>query len=1195
MYLSQVDLVGFKSFAHKTSIKFDDGITAIVGPNGCGKTNIVDAIRWVLGEQKSSVLRSERMDSVIFGGTTNRRRLGFAEVSLVIENTKNILPIDYSQVMISRRLYRSGDSEYLLNKQVCRLKDISNLLMDSGMGADAYSVIELSMIEMLLKDSDDFRKRLFEEAAGITKYKSRRQETLRKLDATRQDLIRVKDIINEVERNVNALKSQVNRANRYEKLKNELMTVEKLFYFYKLDDLHKRKKPIEMEVAALKNSYANLSGKVAKDKAAFEKAQNEIIEKQELLAQAQDKLNKFSEHVRATDSSIATLRERSAALGETQKRLEIEIASLKEDAEETTARIKDSRKQHVSIEHELESARKKLNEFRDKRNIFLEEYKRKKSILLDKNQKAFDVLKNLEEKKRTKDTLMHESKEREKRLESLHESHNKSTGKLKLLQKTELEISNQKGKLENKIVEEKKNIEELRKSRDKLIEEIRNHELQINELKVSLETNKTKYQFLDNLVEEYGGLPNGVSKILQAKDKVAGILGTIADLITVPDQYRNAVEAILGEQAHYIVVDSVKNVEKALSYLRSLNSGRATFVALDKINADIDVPIHRNENRKDDSDILLVDEIKSDKSLIPLLNVLLGDVVYVEGDMFDTKIRRTYPCRLVNNSGEIVSTDYLYSGGRSKDSDTNIIGRKDRMAEIDGIIQDSLSELEKKVSALQLIKEENGKIISKLSENEYMFENKSKELESLHRRFDIVMYEKNKLEEELEKMISETKQLELFKTDTTQMSKIDAEISRLESKRESLEDERDKVQNEEAALETDRENVENNFSEYNAQNARIKESLLGRTKESERLDLLLSNTHADKNKREESLQEAQKLIVTTNHKIDELKEKLENLFNDQRQCEEDVLANREELNTFQEETRSEFDSFMTIQNEIESVKDTIQGKKENMLEIHNEISFLNERMEEKGIEIDSLEAGIEKYDLDEIIHKKQNLLQRVELFGPVNLEALDEYDKEKERIQFLISQSEDLAEAEKTLIETIEKINNTAKERFEQTFQLVRTNFKSIFTSFFGDGEADMQIVETDDPLNSKIDVFAQPSGKKIQSIALLSGGEKSLTALAILLAIYKVKPSPFCILDEVDAPLDDANVARFTTMLKDFSKDTQFIIVTHNKKSMEAANNLYGVTMEETGISKLISVRINHEEVETDEYNEQTEIANPI
>ncbi len=1180
MYLSQVDLVGFKSFAHKTSIKFDDGITAIVGPNGCGKTNIVDAIRWVLGEQKSSVLRSERMDSVIFCGTANRRGLGFAEVSLVIENTKNILPIDYSQIMISRRLYRSGDSEYLLNKQVCRLKDISNLLMDSGMGADAYSVIELSMIEMLLKDSDDFRKRLFEEASGITKYKSRRQETLRKLGATRQDLIRVKDIINEVERNVNALKLKMNRAHRYEKLKNELMSVEKLFYFYKLDDLHKRKKPIESEIDALKNTHSNLSGKVAKDKAAFEKAQNEIIEKQKLLAQAQDKLNKFSEHVRATDSSIATLSERSAALGETQKRLELEIVSLKDNTEETISRIEDSRRQYVSIEHELEGAGKKLNEFRDKRNVFLEEYKLKKSIFLEKNQKAFDVLKNLEEKKRAKDTLMHESKECEKRLESLHESHKESTGKLKLLQKTDLDISSLKSQLENKIAKEKKNKEELRSISDKLIEDMRNYELQINELKVSLETNKAKYQFLNSLVEEYGGLPSGVSKILQVKDEVAGVLGTLADLISVPDQYRNAVEAILGEQAHYVVVDSVKNVENALSYLRSLNSGRATFVALDKINANLNAPIHKNENRKDESGILLVDEIKTDKSLIPLLNVLLGDVVYVEGDMLDAKIRRTYPCRFVNNSGEIVSTEYLYSGGRSKDSDTSIIGRKDRMTEIDRIIKNCLSELEKKVSALQLIREENEKIVSKLSEKDRMVENKSKELELLHRRFDIVIYEKNQLEEELEKLIFETKQLELFKTDTTQINEIGTEISRLESERESLEDERDKIQYEEAALETERENVENNFSDYNAQTARIKESLLSRTKESERLDLLLGDIHADKIKREESLQEARNLIVATNQKIDELKETLENLFNDQRQCEENVLANREELNTFQEETKSEFDSFMTIQNDVESVKDTIQGKKEDLLEIHNELSFLNERMEEKGIEIDSLKAGTEEYDLDEIIQKKQNLIQRTEVFGPVNLEALDEYDKEKERMQFLISQSEDLAEAEKTLIETIEKINNTAKERFEQTFQLVRINFKSIFTSFFGDGEADMQIVETDDPLHSKIDVFAQPSGKKIQSIALLSGGEKSLTALAILLAIYKVKPSPFCILDEVDAPLDDANVTRFTTMLKEFSKDTQFIVVTHNKKSMEVANNLYGVTMEETGISKLISVRINHEEV---------------
>ena len=1195
MYLSQVDLVGFKSFAHKTSIKFDDGITAIVGPNGCGKTNIVDAIRWVLGEQKSSVLRSERMENVIFGGTMNRRRLGYAEVALVIENTKNILPIEYSQIMISRRLYRSGESEYLLNKQVCRLKEISNLLMDSGMGADAYSIIELSMIEQLLNDSDDFRNRLFEEAAGITRYKTRRQETLRKLDATRQDLIRVKDIINEIERNVGSLKSQVNRAKKYEKLKEEVVSVEKLYYVCKRRDLSNRKKPMETELSSLSNSLSGLSGKFSKGKASFEKAQNKIIEKQDLLAKAQDDLNQYSDRVRAVDNTIATLKERLAAMSETERRLEEELAGLSEKLNDTNSKRVLAEKVYETGKNDLKSADDMLKNFENDRNKFLVGYKRKKELFLEKSQKIFDIVKNLEETKRKKDALNRESHEKNTRLSELRTIKSKSLDRFGKLSGSVQEHLDNQGNLEKKLKDLKKEKAFLIQSQETITKEILNYVQKENELKVSYEANNARVQFLTNLIEEHGDLPGGVTSILKAKEKLKGIFGTIADHISVPEPYRYAVESVLGEQAHYVVVDTLDNITCAIDFLRSSRGGRATFIALDSIKNEPEISVPKSAGKEFKPGINIIDKINMDNKIKPVIKVLLGDVVFVDDEVLSkyTLDSRSYHQRFVNASGEIHSAGYLHSGGSAKDSSTGIIGRNERLSELRKLIKKIESQLEVINSALKNGDEKNEVLLDTISKNAQSLESVSGEFESVNRSLDIMHYEKEQIEQELEKLDSEAKQAELFKKDFSSLKELDREIFELQKNQDKLQDESAVFQSEVKALESERDSIEIKYSDYKAQSARFKEALLSSQKDSARLDLFLREIENDIQERKIALQETKEQKKETNKKIEERNETLENLVNEQHNYEEKVLVSREELHAFQEEKRSEFDGFMTVENEIAGLRDRIQNQKTDLLEIQNKLDFLDERMREKGIDIKTIVYENGDYDQDELDQKKQRLIQKLEAIGPVNLEALEEYNREKERVQFLINQSHDLEDSEKTLIETINKINHTAHERFVQTFQLVKDNFKSVFGSFFGEGEADLQIVETDDPINSKIEVFAQPFGKKVQSIALLSGGEKSLTALAILLAIYKVKPSPFCILDEVDAPLDDANISRFIAMLKKYSFDTQFIVVTHNKKTMEAAHNLYGVTMEESGISKLISVRMNHEDnsTNTDEIDPAAEI----
>ena len=1180
MYLSQVELIGFKSFAHRTKITFDDGVTAIVGPNGCGKTNIIDAIRWVLGEQKTSVLRSDRMENIIFNGTMNRRRLGYAEVSLVIENTKNILPIEYSQVMIARRLYRSGESEYLLNKQPCRLKDISNLLMDSGIGAGAYSVIELSMVEMILSDRDEYRKRLFEEASGITKYKSRRQEALRKLDATRQDLVRVKDIINEVERNVNALKSQVNRANRYEKLKSKLVTIEKQYYYAKRTELLERKKPIEDEINALTNQYNLLSGRAAKRRAIIDKAQSEILAKQEVLANAQEVLNKFSERVRKVDSNHAKLQERLIALKETAGRLTNENSAFKTKIKENDRQFHRVSDDITSYRIELNSAVKDLERIKSERDTFLSEYKHRKSKYLSKSRQIFDVLKKLEGKNRKRDAIIRDNQERKTQLERLKLTQKKSYSRLNELLDNQKSLNANTEGLTTHFDAVKADKESAVKRLEYNNQCINEYENAIHNKKISLESLKTKLQFLTNLVVEHGALPGGVSVILNAKDKLKGVLGTVGEFLSVPKEYRVAVESALGEQAQYIIVDKWRNIQSAVDFLRKAKCGRATFVALDRIPQKAEHSLVKPENLDIKNGSLLMEKITAPDNVQRLLSVLLGDVVLVD----DNEISQiaavdsaVSPYRIVNKNGEIISIGYMFTGGSLPEESTGIVSRKDRITElekeinaIEAEITETMQSLENECAAKKQVQEDSFRIDEKL-------DTISNDLELSKHKLGIANFEIQQIKENIEQIESEAKQLELSGKDNSELDEINNDITLLQKEYDKLQREHEQFQSEEEALEIERQKYEDQFSEYNARVTRRSESIHSLEREKSRLQQLHAEYSDEIEKRKISLRETNEQQKSTEAQLEELHEALEQLFSEQKEYEDKVLTSREELNKIQEEKQEDLNEFLELQKQISTIQEDNQKGRELLVAIQQEMKFLEDILQSKGIVIEETEdSRSEEIDLEEIITNKQRLLRKIDAFGPVNMEALEEYNRERERLNFLKSQTQDLEDAEKTLIETIDKINKTAHERFRQTFQLVRQNFIHIFRSFFGGGEADIKLEEELDPLEAKIEIFAQPFGKRIQSIALLSGGEKALTAIAILFAIYRVKPSPFCILDEVDAPLDDANIARFVNVLQEFAQDTQFIVVTHNKKTMEAARNLYGVTMQESGISKIISVKIN-------------------
>lgn len=1178
MYLSRIELIGFKSFAHKTKIVFNDGITAIVGPNGCGKTNIVDAIRWVLGEQKSSVLRSERMEDVIFGGTMNRRRLGFAEVSLVIENTKNILPIEYSEIMITRRLYRSGESEYLLNKQICRLKDISNLLMDSGMGADAYSVIELSMVEMILNDRDDYRKRLFEEASGITKYKAKRNEALRKLDATKQDLVRVKDIITEVERNVRALKTQVNRAQRYGLLKNDLLLVEKQYYVCRQTELTDRKKPLEEEINELTNQHTSLSGKSVKSKAMIDKVQSDILENQAKLAKAQDDLNKFSDRVRNTDSNHAKLQERLVSLQDTHNRLLSEINSFEAKSKDIQNRSKAIGRDIDRVGKELADSKSVLEECESNRSEFQESYNRKKKIFSENNKQILETVKNLEESKRQKDFLQNDIQNREARLEALHSREEKARKRFADLQEEEAKKSTEKETVSTQLREIKSQKEEHLALHRTCDSDIKTLESKLHNCQITCESMKTKKAFLENLIEEFSGYSSGAGAILRAKNTLKGVLGTVGDLVSVPKDFRTAVGAALGEQSHYVVIDSWKNVHDAVQYLRSSGEGRATFISMEGIESSVDPVIPKNTTLS--RAVPLIDKLTVSKKFQKLLNLLIGDFYYIDEEDIPADVLElnSSQMRIVNKNGDVISAGSMYHGGSIEEDSASIVGRKERISELNtGIqkIEKQIRSLEQSLNKKTAIRND---LQEKLSSIDMALESTVVKLESVNHNLGLTSFELRQISQNLKSMESEAKQLELFKDTSSKLDTLTSIIEKFEKLSDALQNKQIEFQEEERSLEKERVVIDSQYTEASANVTRAQESLSGYEREKKRHEELYNEYNEEVKKRKVFLQENKTQTTQTRTQIQRSQKELEQLFSVQHEHEELVLACREELNSIQTGKKDDLDGFIDLQKQLDNAQTEIQIRKEQLIEIQQELKFLEDTVRSKGINPLEIDIENEEMDVQEIVVKKERLLKRIGEYGPVNLEALDEYNKERERLSFLENQAKDIDEAERILIETIGKISHTAHERLVRTFQLVKQNFLTIYKSFFTNGEADMIMRESPDPLEANIDIYAQPYGKRIQSINLLSGGEKALTAIAILFAIYRVKPSPFCIFDEVDAPLDDINIARFVKVLNEFSKDTQFIVITHNKKTMEAARNLYGVTMEESGISKLISVRLKKE-----------------
>ena len=1185
-FLSKLQILGFKSFPQKTELHFDQGMTAIVGPNGCGKTNLLDGIRWVLGEQRTTLLRSSKMEEVIFNGTKDLKPLGMAEVTLVIENNQGLLPIDYNQVTVTRRLFRSGESEYLLNKTPCRLKDITELFLDTGVGIHAYSVIQPEMVEAILSEKAEERRFMFEEAAGITKYKLRKKEAERKLEYTENDLLRLGDILSEVEKQTNSLRRQKGKAEKFKKLTEEIKALEIKLSQNEFQILKEKGKELEEKLKISADQSHKTSSDLDKEEAEIEKLKLKLLEIEKESTSLQKRISELSEKGFKIEREISVNRERKANLEKLIDKNNQELENLKVRLSSVISQKEEKAEKLCQLGVEI-SSKKKACETEEGMLLTndekLQQMKEKLGKLSLQLQELNDNLNRLRSQRENTKTQTEELKQREsiftQEMQSIEQKTNAVSERLKNLTSMD---EDRKRVLEDKIKEERLLKEKIEQNQSDLAQ-LSSEETKIRSL---LQGEKTRLEMLRQISEHYEGYGKGEKSVLSAKDKLSGIIDTVANLITTKAEYLKAIESALGSSLQFIVCQDVKSALDAIQYLKREKKGRATFLPLDRINAiKIDSP---KINLKKYPEVIgwASDLVECEQNFKKIADLFLANVVLVKtlDDALKLVSRIEPGFHLITPDGEIIKTEGSLSGGSP--TEISLLGREHR---------------------IQRLEDQVSQLVQRLNQSEIEKKEKETEREKLQKTLSGIFVETEKFTQEIQQSEVELKTLEFeneslgkrhseLKTLTQETAeKIDKlnrevgthnqNIAEHQEQKEKLssiiEEEKLKLAKTEAfhtetfkkvnqlkidlvSLQGKEEQIKNEETRLSELISEIKNTQAAKEKESE-------NSRAEIQKITQSIIEKERELKETFQKIEEEKTTLNSLVEDQNRWQE-VLSLKEK-------------NLKVSRDDKEKVQDQLHQLEMEKVELFSQTKNIKDKIwEEYQTDLEKLKpsASLETEDMQELKERANALQERLKSIGAVNLLALEEFQSAKKRLDFLQNQVKDLTEAIQTLTSTIVKINHTARTLFTQTFEQIKRNFQKVFEELFEGGETDLRLEESEDPLESPVQISARPYGKRLLNISQLSGGEKALTAIALLFAIYLVKPSPFCILDEVDAPLDDANITRFLKLIKHFSSNTQFILITHNKLTMEAADILYGVTMEQPGVSKIVSVKFEKHEVVT-------------
>jgi chromosome segregation protein len=1166
MYISELKLQGFKSFAHQTNLSFDNGVTAVVGPNGCGKSNIVDSLRWVLGEQRPTLLRSVNMTNIIFNGSEQKKALGMAEVLLTFINNKGLLPTEYSEVTIGRRLYRSGESEYLINGTSCRLKDIMELFMDTGMSSDAYSVIELKMVEDILSNKNNDRRRLFEEAAGITSYKEKRKKTLRKLDATRKDLQRVEDVVTEIRKNVRSLERQAKKAQKAQKYRKEFTHLDKALSRYNYQKLQAELEPLKERIVHAEEEKKQILTGLEKHGGALENAQEELKEKERREADVRRRFRQLENTLQQAETDLRVSREKINTGKNLIKQYTGDIKQAGQDLKELKQLFDRTEKELTGYRKNLAKAEYNLKDSQSTYSDIQQTYNDERQALEELN-KARDEADNELNKIRNRrikiksrqETIGEEFERIEAERESLQE-------KINQLQQKSNELSNGIKKAHEKQNQDEDELEKGREKREQLAAKQDELKDQIRRQQSKCDSIQSEKELLEEIAQSNEAFPSSVKYLLENHADEFNCLSVVSRILSTDEAHAVALEAVLDTALNYIIVETMGDAQRAGNILKKNNKGSATFIPLELL-----------ADHYETQDQSLAHDVKTPDKFTAVKQLLLGKVIMADS-IEDWAGSQRDGITGVTQEGEVITDrQFLQSGSAGKNAGMRV-GLKDKIKALEEQLSRVSQIINRKKKELDEVRESQQKI--NLQKLEQRLEESRKYVREQENLYNDCQSKSQVYQSNIEELAGRKQSL---KTSEKSTARELAELKPLREKLDkSLEGFSTQQSQKEAALsklEEDRSIAQSRFQQTQLKLQNLKNKVENRENELQRADDGIESLKSRIEKRSGKKQEAQQKTEANKWHIDTLADKIEGTKQEKQKAE----AQLKEASESSAKQRG-------LINKVEDESKELHRRKEVNMELLHHLSMAKEKLELQAdnvsdhvwetyeILMDQIEAALpETKKPDEAKEQIDRLRMKLNRMGEVNELAVEEYEEERERMEFYDEQINDLSKAREELQETIREINNTATERFNQTFEKVRTNFQRVFHILFHEDDyCDLLIDENpDDLLESRIEIKANPRGKLPSTITQLSSGEKTLTAIALLFAIYLVKPSPFCVLDEVDAPLDDANIGQFNQMIKRFSEDTQFIIITHNKKTMSEAEMIYGVTMPEPGISRLVGVEM--------------------
>jgi chromosome segregation protein len=1166
--LKSLEIKGFKSFADKTLVSFDENITGIVGPNGCGKSNIVDSIRWVIGEQKISHLRSENLESLVFNGSKTRSASGLAEVSLTFENTKNLLPTEFTTITITRKFYKNGESEYRLNDVQCRLKDIQNLFMDTGISTDSYAIIELGMVDDLIKDKENSRRRMLEQAAGISIYKTRKKEAKQKLDATEQDLARIEDLLFEINNQLKTLENQAKKAQKYYEIKKDYREISIELAKAALEGFNLTFRALNEQHDTETDKRIALEALVAGEEASLEQERVGFITREKELHTLQQGFNELVQTVRTRENEknlaaqrLEYLKERETNLTQFLGKAEGQITGIDESINFTKQQLGEEEQTLESLTGQLEELRSQvdarrniLDENRNKLNNLRSSYQQVQRSQFDAEKKVAVADTSIQNLQRTIFQLEEEKANRQDQIQQLEIEKEEKQKTLEARQVDLEQLQQHHNNTKEQILQTQAVLEGLR---SKLAEETR-----------KLDSKRNEHDLLKSLIDSMEGYPESV-KFLHNNNGWNHKAPILSDIIYVKEEFRAAVENVLEPYLNYYVVNDLKEGLQAVHLLDDNKKGKANFFLLDKVNdATLVSPAHLPGDT-----IPALDVIEVDEQYRKLAEQLLSNV-FIAND--DSALVNSNGFVILEKHGKYVKGSYTLSGGSVGLFEGKKIGRAK-----------NLEKLREQIASQKLIVDElNSQIQARHNEvitfNADLKENVIRQTEQEIQQLNNQLYgQQNKLEN-------------LNHSQATAQNRIEDLQSQLDSTHGSIENVRNELTQLNQTLseytaqlqeaETAYRNIELEYNEINTQYNNLN---LQVTREQSKITALKQELNFKSNQLNDLKSQVELNTV-------QLKETTENITSSQdnlKQVEEGLfeLMRRKED---QEHILNEADqAYYNLRNQLAAKESELRHKVKEKEQIEHLLSEIKDKLTDVKLQLAGMKERLNvefrivledildeprnsETPVEELQEKSDRMKKRLENLGEVNPTAIEAFEEMKKRYEFIVEQKDDLVNAKQSLLQTIAEVETTANQKFLETFNQVRENFRRVFKSLFTeDDQCDLILDNPDNLAETGIDIMAKPKGKRPSSIGQLSGGERTLTATALLFAIYLIKPAPFCILDEVDAPLDDANVGKFTNMIREFSNNSQFIIVTHNKTTMSTVDVIYGVTMQEPGVSKLVPV----------------------